>query len=396
LFMGIIVFLSYNTFLGSLNVENYINRYVKNDFTLQNIQAEDNKLDNESISKIKTTEGVNTVSISKSSILELKMNDDILMPSLKETYARFGQSEDRLNEYLKMINENPSLLTVSVVGLEDNLIEKFNSESKEKIDVIAFKNGRLALLDAWYYGENYRDIKGNLTLNNSRGNTSAEFSVDAVKDENGFLPSGLPSAMGISTVYISNSALEKLDRDAVNYLVYINVDKKYEVKIEAELKNFSRKRGLWFESKSDKTEDFSKAQMVMNILGGGISVILMLIGILNFVNVMITGVNARLKELAVMESIGMTKKQIKMMLTFEGMYYAGVTTLLISTLGMGIIYVTAVLTKRIADYAVIQFPAISLTILLITIFAVCLIIPTIVFRKESKSTLTERLKEIYN
>ena len=38
---------------------------------------------------------------------------------------------------------------------------------------------------------------------------------------------------------------------------------------------------------------------------GAISLILILIGILNFVNVMITGINIRLKELAIMESIGM-------------------------------------------------------------------------------------------
>ena len=52
---------------------------------------------------------------------------------------------------------------------------------------------------------------------------------------------------------------------------------------------------------------------------------------------MITGINIRLKELAIMESIGMTKKQIKKMLAFEGIYYAGITTLLICTLGTGII-----------------------------------------------------------
>ena len=108
----------------------------------------------------------------------------------------------------------------------------------------------------------------------------------------------------------------------------------------------SKARGLWFESKSEKTEEFNKSQMVTNILGGGIAVILILIGILNFINVMITGVNIRLKEFAIMESIGMTKKQIKMMLTYEGLYYALVTTGFILTLGIGIIYGIGVVFRR--------------------------------------------------
>ncbi|MEW9080620.1 ABC transporter permease [Terrisporobacter glycolicus] len=393
LFMGIITFLSVNTFLSSLSVENYTNRYVKNDFEIQNVEVKDNKLDNDFIDEIKNIEGVNAVNVSKASILELEMNDDILLPALEENYRRVGISEDQLDEYLKMSKEDPSLLTTSAIGIDDDLIERFNNESKEKIDIAAFKSGQLALVGSWYYGENYKNIKGNLTVKNSKDNNSAEFNVNVVNDETGLLPPDLPAPLGI---YISNSILEELDRDAVNYIMYINVDSKYEEQIEIRLKNISNNRGLWFESKSDTTEDFNNSQMVMNILGGGISVILILIGILNFINVMITGVNVRLKELAVMESIGMTKKQIKKMISLEGLYYAELTTLFILTIGMGIIYGIAELTKQIADYAVFVFPVVPLVILIIFIFVVCLITPSIVFKISSKKSVTERIREIEN
>jgi putative ABC transport system permease protein len=260
----------------------------------------------------------------------------------------------------------------------------------------AFKSGRLIILDSWYYGENYKDINGDLTIKSPWKNTSGEFNIDIVKDSNNIFPPGLPAPLGIPTIYISNSALKKLDSDAVNYSLLINADRKYEEHIETELKNITRSRGLWFESKSDETEAFNKAQMVMNILGGGISIILILIGILNFINVIITGVNARLKELAIMESIGMTKKQIKKMLTFEGLYYASITTLFISTIGMAIIYGIAYLTKQIADYAEFLFPTITLIILIAFVFAVCLITPGVVFKQSSKSSVIERIREIEN
>ena len=177
-------------------------------------------------------------------------------------------------------------------------------------------------------------------------------------------------------------------------LLYINVDKKYEVAINSKLKRMSDKRGLSFESRIESTAEFKKSQIVMNILGGGIGVILILIGILNFINIMITGVNSRLNELAVLESIGMTKKQIKKMLTFEGLYYALITTTFILTIGMAIIYVISELTKNIADYAQFTFPTLSLTFLIIIIFAVCLITPSLVFKVSSKQSITERIREI--
>lgn len=394
LFMGIITFLSVNTFLGSISVENYIDKYVRNDFTIQNVKAEENKIDDEFIEKIKAIEGVKTVDVAKTSILQLEMNNEILLPGFEESYSRYGYSDEELELFLGAIKEDPSLLTASVVGISDELIEKINEESKAKIDVDAFKRGELILLDSWSYGENYKGIKGKLTLKNNKTNEEAKIEAIVFHDITGELPEGLSAPLGIPTIYMSTSALEKLDNSAVNYLLDINVDEKYEPKINTELKGMASSRGLWFESKSEITEEFNKSQMVMNILGGGISIILILIGILNFINIMITGINVRLKELAVMESIGMTKKQIKKMLTFEGLYYAGITTALILTLGMAIIYGIAQMTMQIADYAVFVFPSIQLILLIIVIFIVCLLTPSIVFRTSSKKSVTERIREI--
>ena len=396
LFMGIITFLSVNTFLNSISVESYIDRYVKNDFLIQSVEGNDDKIDSDFINKIKDMKGVNNISLSKSSNLQLDMSKDVLLPALENIYERFGNTKEDLNEYLNAVSEDPSLLQVSVIGIDDNLIERLNEELEDKIDVEAFKKGNVAIADSWYYPENYKSIKGDIIIRNPKDNKSKTFNMKVVGDTSELLPPGLDAPLGIPTIYISNSVLEKLDNYAVNYILNINVDKKYESKINKDLKALSKARGLWFESKSEKTEEFNKSQMVMNILGGGIAVILILIGILNFINVMITGVNIRLKEFAIMESIGMTKKQIKMMLTYEGLYYALVTTGFILTLGIGIIYGIGELSKNIADYAAFVFPTTALVALIIVILAVCLITPAIVFKVSTKKSVTERLRKIEN
>lgn len=45
-------------------------------------------------------------------------------------------------------------------------------------------------------------------------------------------------------------------------------------------------------------------------------------GYLDFINVMVTSILSRRQELAMMESIGMTGKQQKRMLRYEGLAYA--------------------------------------------------------------------------
>ena len=64
------------------------------------------------------------------------------------------------------------------------------------------------------------------------------------------------------------------------------------------------------------------------VIGYSISIIIALVGILNFINSMVTAIISRKKEFAIIQSVGMTKRQLKQMLTFEGIYYAGITLIL--------------------------------------------------------------------
>ena len=120
---------------------------------------------------------------------------------------------------------------------------------------------------------------------------------------------------------------------------------------------------------------------------------MILIGVLNFINVMLTGVYIRRGELAVMESVGMTKKQVKKMLTFEGGYYAIVTIALILTFGNAIIYSIANLAQRIADYAVFHYPVSLMCGIAAFIAVVCATVPSGVYHMLSRESVTERLRQ---
>lgn len=395
LFMGCIAFLSVNTFTKSLSVENYIDRYINNDFELVNTQVAEDKIDNNLINEIKKMDGVESVSELKVGQLQLDYNEKLLLPALKGGYERFANGdEEGLNNLLKEIKKDPSRLSPNVIGVDDEIIERHNEKTKNKIDVNAFKEGKLALVDSFYYNEEDRNISGEKITLRNKNNESITFDAKLLSDNTHLLVDAPDNEVGVPTIFISKTALERLNNKSIGILLYVNIDDKYDAAIKSKLTKMSDNRGLYLESKTTQTKEFENNSMVMNVLGGGMSIILIFIGMLNFINVMITGVNVRLKELAVLESIGMTKKQIKKMLTLEGLYYGGITTLLISTLGVGIVYIIAELTKQMADYATFVFPTVPLLSMIVLIFALCLITPSLVYKYSTKRSVTERLREI--
>lgn len=397
LFMGIMAFLGVNTFINSVSVENYANRYLNNDFELQAYYDDNSGIDKKVINEIEKIEGINSVETLKASMLQMDMNEKIIKPLLKAAYERHGEDESALQTYLDKVKKNPSEFSPWVVGVEDKTIERFNEENEEKIDLEAFKNGKLALIESFYYSKGKKlDFSGKkITLKNADKNKTMSFNTRMFfNDESGILSFNGSNVLGVPTIYVSSSALNKLDKNLNVDKIYIDVDDKYDSKVKSKLKTIASESRLVLESKTDKIESFNKSSLMMNVVGGGISIILIFIGLLNFINVMVTNVNVRLQELAIMESIGMTKKQIKNMLTIEGAYYASITTLLTCTLGMGMVYLIAQLTKNIADYAEFVFPGMELISLITLIFTVCLITPVMAYKYSSKKTVTERLREI--
>lgn len=399
LFMGIITFLSVNTFVKSVNVQNYINRYLSNDFELQDNTLR-GSLTNDNIQYLKNIEGVKSLNVDKAAYMKIDFSNDIFSSLIEEQLKNEGLEQSQINSSLKQLKEDRDFSYSWIDGVDDYAIERYNETTKDKIDLEEFKKGKIVLVELafgkHFNYDKFKQLDGkSLVLTSKDSNKKEEFTIKLINDEEAiFNGRGLPKKVGIPVIYMSSSVLENINKEIINYFVSINVNEKYESSIKEKLDSFSRKYELEFTAKTERIKEFSNMNMTINVLGGGASLILLLIGLLNFINVMITGVNSRIKELSIMESIGMTKKQVKKMLTIEGLYYAGITTVFISTIGMAIVYGVAILSKKIADYAVFVFPTVPLVILIISIFIVCSVTPSIVFKSSSKKNITERIREM--
>ena len=128
------------------------------------------------------------------------------------------------------------------------------------------------------------------------------------------------------------------------------------------------------------------------IVGGTLSLVLALIGILNFVNAIVTGILSRRKELAMMEAVGMTGKQMKGMLAWEGVFYIVMTAVFSVVAGS---LISRFVLKKLADemwfcsYYFTVMPILA-CIPIFVLFA-C-IIPIAAYKSMAKESTVERMK----
>lgn len=151
-----------------------------------------------------------------------------------------------------------------------------------------------------------------------------------------------------------------------------------------------------YESKATYAAEFESFQSMFLLLGGVLSFIVGLVGVLNFFNAILTGILARKREFAVLQSIGMTGKQLKIMLVYEGLLYAlgAVTAALALALAVSPLLGTAM--SRMFWFITYHF-TISPILVLTPIFMLlgCLV-PLGVYRSVARSTIVERLRDAEN
>ena len=111
--------------------------------------------------------------------------------------------------------------------------------------------------------------------------------------------------------------------DCVMYYAFDTQDDEANAAMESFLKDFTENAmpELDYESKSGYAAEFESTRNMFNLLGGSLSFIVGLVGVLNFVNAIFTGIASRRRELAVLQAIGMTGRQLKTMLAMEGLLY---------------------------------------------------------------------------
>ena len=147
-----------------------------------------------------------------------------------------------------------------------------------------------------------------------------------------------------------------------------------------------------YESKKTYQAEFEGFRSMFLTLGGALSLIVGLVGVLNFLNAVLTGILTRRYEFAVLQSIGMTGRQLVCMLMLEGLYYTllamAVSTVLSVTLGPLIGAGCA----NVFWFFVYKFSVLPLAVLLPVFILLGLAIPLVTYRGTARQSIVERLR----
>lgn len=215
---------------------------------------------------------------------------------------------------------------------------------------------------------------------------------------------------GIFYFLISEKGFQKLGLTEQIFRVDLEVEEEQEPLLKAELagivSRYNREKGnvaqgtelmmssdmLTLDAKSDELAAERDYITSSRIVMGALCALLLMMGIANYFNVTMTSLAMRRRELAVLESLGLTRRQLRKMLLLEGIFTALLVTLGVLTAGSLLLWVEGILIKQRLAYFVFQYPALPLALCLSLLFFLCGALPLSMYRKTEKQPVVERLK----
>ena len=225
--------------------------------------------------------------------------------------------------------------------------------------------------------------------------TNKVYDVLAVVSIPSALQTPLQVDMGLDYIFPTNELLGNMvsaDQPAMKTI--FNVDEEHQLATENWLKNYTTNTdtALDYLSKVTLRQTFDGMINMYRLVGGALCAILALIGILNFINSMTTSILSRYREIAMLQSVGMTGRQVKQMLIYEGIGYS-----ILGLFGSLILSVIASLTVvrmmgAELTYFTWHFTLLPVFLCIIPLILITAIVPLVCYNKMAQKTVVERLR----
>lgn len=151
---------------------------------------------------------------------------------------------------------------------------------------------------------------------------------------------------------------------------------------------------LMYESKATHRAYFREFRMTFVILGGLLCAIIGIVGILNFFNAMMTAILARSREFAVLQSVGMTGRQLETMLLWEGLLYTLGSGLIAGLLSAAINPLAGRLLESAYWFYSYHYTITPVLAMLPAFIVLGCAIPAVMYRQAVKQSIVERLRSL--
>ena len=140
-------------------------------------------------------------------------------------------------------------------------------------------------------------------------------------------------------------------------------------------------------------KEFKNMINVIATIGIALSGVIALIGILNFINAILTQIISRKREFAMLQSIGMTNDQLLKTLVCEGISYIAISGGISLLLGSLFSWLTLRALNNVLLFFEYRFQIRSFLIMMPVLVLVAVAAPVICYRQLRKKSIVERLRE---
>ena len=204
--------------------------------------------------------------------------------------------------------------------------------------------------------------------------------------------SNIATDIGGPMIYMSEDNFKEIYKTPTLYGFLFDVEDEYQQEMENYL---AQNTNISFSSVSTLRATILGVKNVVLLIGGMIGAIFALVGLINFTNLIMTNIITRRHEFAVMQSIGMTNKQLRLLMILESISYvmrAGAVGILTSCV-MGFTLIKVVVengpTNFMMSFQMTLFPAI---IILVFFGVLAFAIPVMALHFFNNGSVVERLR----
>lgn len=195
---------------------------------------------------------------------------------------------------------------------------------------------------------------------------------------------------GCDVVLPLSDIMERGELFAVSY----QIADEYQKDFESAIKAYSEMHpDMGYVSKDSLRKEFENMITVIGELGIALCIVIAIIGMLNFINAMVTEVISRRREFAMLQSIGMTSEQLRKMLVCEGVGYVVISGIIAFLAGAPLSWVVLNAVNNVLLFFEYHFRVLPFVILLPVLVAVAVLTPMLAYRNLQKKSIVERLRE---
>ncbi len=398
--VSLAVFLCVVTLVSSQGAREYYFNYRNLDMVLQNdtMKKEDLKehvqiFDGAFLDRLDEIDGIAGIDPVIYTEVTVPWEPDFADQWMREFYETWMNIpyEDEIEEY----KEYPENFGSVLVGIDREDFRALNSTMEEPVSETAFLEGKTCLLYRNSLAFENQDVVGKTVTCADYGDRehSRSFEIAGLTDVTDY--NALASYPPI--MIVSDSVVKDFAEVPVIFKIGITYTEEFDEDTEkavlSAVDEIPRAKDYSYESKIDLMKTVEKAQG--NMMEAGISMVLILafIGIMNYLNTSIGNIQNRRMELSILESIGMTGKQMGGMLVMEGLLYAAGVWFITMTAGLWMTY--RLYQSMNYNGAAFKIPMPPMLAAFAATAAVCVSVPLAAYRRmEKRNSIVERIKGI--